>query len=133
MGICSVRQNKDYVPLNFQYASSNVPYSNLTHMVSMFLFISMHFNFSQHHLNKTNETKNVAMLPSLLIFRCIWCNTCNRIYFLFLHFAMMQCHGKNQNGLKNYQYVMLWTIWYHLHNLKNIKNTHGGVLIFDQK
>ena len=21
------------------------------------------------------------------------------------------------------------TIWYHLHNLKNVKNTHGGVLL----
>ena len=26
-------------------------------------------------------------------------------------------------------YVMRWAIWYHLYNLKNVKNTHGGVLI----
>ena len=26
-------------------------------------------------------------------------------------------------------YVMRCAIWYHLHNLKNVKNTHGGVLI----
>ena len=26
-------------------------------------------------------------------------------------------------------YVMRWAIWYHLHNLKNVKSTHGGVLI----
>ena len=26
--------------------------------------------------------------------------------------------------------VMLCAIWYHLHNLKNMKNTHGGVLPF---
>ena len=25
--------------------------------------------------------------------------------------------------------VMRWAIWYHLCNLKNVKNTHGGVLI----
>ena len=24
---------------------------------------------------------------------------------------------------------MLCAIWYHLHNLKNVKNTHGGVLL----
>ena len=24
-------------------------------------------------------------------------------------------------------YVMRWAIWYHLYNLKNVKNTHGGV------
>ena len=23
---------------------------------------------------------------------------------------------------------MFWAIWYHLHNLKNVENTHGGVL-----
>ena len=27
------------------------------------------------------------------------------------------------------EYVMCCTIWYHLYNLKNVKNTHGGVLI----
>ena len=25
--------------------------------------------------------------------------------------------------------VMLYAIWYHLYNLKNVKNTHGGVLL----
>ena len=24
---------------------------------------------------------------------------------------------------------MRWAIWYHLHNLKNVKNTHGRVLL----
>ena len=27
------------------------------------------------------------------------------------------------------KFVMRCAIWYHLHNLKNVKNTHGGVLI----
>ena len=26
-------------------------------------------------------------------------------------------------------FVVRCAIWYHLHNLKNVKNTHGGVLI----
>ena len=26
-------------------------------------------------------------------------------------------------------YVVRYAIWYHLYNLKNVKNTHGGVLI----
>ena len=26
-------------------------------------------------------------------------------------------------------YVMLCAIWYHLHNSKDVKNTHGGVLL----
>ena len=25
---------------------------------------------------------------------------------------------------------MLWVILYHLYNLKNVKNSHGGVLVF---
>ena len=29
----------------------------------------------------------------------------------------------------NYLYEMLYTIWYHLYNLKNVKSTHGGVLL----
>ena len=32
--------------------------------------------------------------------------------------------------LVNYfKYVMLCAIWYHLYNLKNVKNTHRGVLL----
>ena len=27
------------------------------------------------------------------------------------------------------EYVMCCAIWYHLYNLKNVKNTHGGVLL----
>ena len=27
-----------------------------------------------------------------------------------------------------YKHVMHYVIWYHLYNLKNVKNTHGGVL-----
>ena len=26
-------------------------------------------------------------------------------------------------------YVLLRAIWYHLYNLKNVKNTHGGMLL----
>ena len=29
----------------------------------------------------------------------------------------------------NLKYVVRCAIWYHLYNLKNMKNTHGGVLI----
>ena len=31
--------------------------------------------------------------------------------------------------LSSQTFVMLCTIWYHLYNLKNVKNTHGGVLV----
>ena len=30
---------------------------------------------------------------------------------------------------KSKTYVILCTIWYHFYNFKNVKNTHGGVLL----
>ena len=33
-----------------------------------------------------------------------------------------------QKVIMLFSYVMLGVTWYHLHNLKTIKNTHGGVL-----
>ena len=30
--------------------------------------------------------------------------------------------------IADFEYVMRCAIWYHLYNLKNMKNTHGGVL-----
>ena len=30
---------------------------------------------------------------------------------------------------KDSLYVMLCVIWYHLYNLRNVKNTHEGVLL----
>ena len=32
-------------------------------------------------------------------------------------------------GFVKEPYVMFCAIWYHLCNLKNVKNTHGGVLV----
>ena len=32
-------------------------------------------------------------------------------------------------AIKNSSYVVRCTIWYHLYNLKNVKSTHGGVLL----
>ena len=36
---------------------------------------------------------------------------------------------KKKDAREDYEYVMRCVIWYHLYNLKNVKNTHGGVLI----
>ena len=30
----------------------------------------------------------------------------------------------------NFIYVMFSAIWYHVYNLNNVNNTHGGVLLF---
>ena len=44
--------------------------------------------------------------------------------FLFFAFCLIYSHDLN---LRLKPYVMRYAIWYHLHNLKNVKNTHGGV------
>ena len=36
---------------------------------------------------------------------------------------------KKSNTDSNISHQTLCAIWYHLHNLKNVKNTHGGVLL----
>ena len=51
---------------------------------------------------------------------------------VFLFFFEKQIRLNHEYfSIKKYlpRYVMRCAIWYHLHNLKNIKNTHGGVLI----
>ena len=40
-------------------------------------------------------------------------------------FIKSSCHYKNYQK----EYVMRCAIWYHSRNLKNVKNTHVGVLI----
>ena len=38
-------------------------------------------------------------------------------------------HYKSCSESKECKYVMRCAIWYHLYNFKNVKNTHGGVLL----
>ena len=38
-------------------------------------------------------------------------------------------HKRTFNPFRAFKPEMLCTIWYHLYNLKNLKNTHGGVLL----
>ena len=35
----------------------------------------------------------------------------------------------NLDKLRQHNYVMRWVIWSYLYNLKNVKNTHGEVLL----
>ena len=53
--------------------------------------------------------------------------------------SIMSIFCQKQNFIKSFYsvlnfgcflYVMRCVIWYHLFNLKNLKNTHGGVLLF---
>ena len=40
------------------------------------------------------------------------------------------CMLINKNVFEWFLLVMLCAIWYHLYNLKNVKNTHGRVLLY---
>ena len=66
-------------------------------------------------------------------------NTQKQATFLkwfFFFFALSVVINSKENSLQIFistvfsLYVMLWTIWYHLYNLKKVENTHEGVLIF---
>ena len=59
-------------------------------------------------------------IPKALIF-CVW------VTLLEFEGPPPKC---NANSTELFSpFVMRCAIWYHLHNLKNVKNTHGGVLI----
>ena len=45
--------------------------------------------------------------------------------------AMQGKHYRKIKWTLQLIYVVYCTIWYHLYNLKNVENTHGGVLILD--
>ena len=56
----------------------------------------------------------------LLYFTTFYVNICMPIEATKLHFTYCQTRG---------YILMRCAIWYHLCNLKNVKNTHGGVLL----
>ena len=37
--------------------------------------------------------------------------------------------GNPKSRVMDCQFFMFWAIWYHLYNFKNVKNTHGRVLL----
>ena len=46
-----------------------------------------------------------------------------------LLFTVFKDKFKGDDYVFTQKYVMRCAIWYHLYNLRNVKNTHGGVLI----
>ena len=54
----------------------------------------------------------------------------NTLGNLLFHF----CHGLVKIMVEHLKFtiVMRCTIWYHLHNLRNVKNTHGRVLLSEK-
>ena len=50
---------------------------------------------------------------------------CFQIYIDNLKISIAATHHHQQLKIL----VMSYAIWYHLYNLKNVKNTHGGVLL----
>ena len=47
--------------------------------------------------------------------------------FTFLTLALLSLEIVLLAGHGMRKYVILRTVWHHLYNLKNVKNTHGGV------
>ena len=45
------------------------------------------------------------------------------------HYCISRIHGNCEKRFIRVSYVMFCAIRYHLYNSKNVKNTHGGVLL----
>ena len=54
------------------------------------------------------------------------CQLKSTFYFHVLSSLLHTSRGKYTLGFIT---LMRWTTWYHFYNLKNVKNTHGGVLL----
>ena len=46
-----------------------------------------------------------------------------------LKYFIKAMQPRNFNCKRKSVFVVRYAIWYHFYNLKNVKNTHGGVLI----
>ena len=77
----------------------------------------LRWNFSQKQLTAKSRKLFSQKTPSYKFDRLL--NTLLQKLFI----------SKRQHPL----YVVRCAIWYYLHNLKNVKNTHGGVLILALK
>ena len=45
----------------------------------------------------------------------------------YYEFSWIHCNSYSIESICNYAFMMRCTILYHLYNLKNVKNIHGGV------
>ena len=90
--------------------------------------ISVLFKVSRTLLQRQPELidfiKGILLYVISLLFILYFCYMLFVIcYMLFIcYFFVIICYML-------FLYVMLCAIWYHLYNLKNKKNTHGGVLL----
>ena len=50
-------------------------------------------------------------------------------WFCLWNVLSFSCRTETKNRCFLWIYVMFCAIWYHLYNLKNVKKTHGGVLL----
>ena len=77
-----------------------------------FIFVFFRIRLSLHH-NQNSAKLKLSM-------------SCSQLNLRWFVSAQGRFHLTNFNRV----YVMRCAIWYHLYNLKNVKNTHGGVLLF---
>ena len=58
---------------------------------------------------------------------CLKLTLCSSVSVV--NFSAGKCRLGSYLVVSIFPFVMRCTIWYHLYNLKNVKNVHGGVLI----
>ena len=78
-----------------------------------------------------NAVKNNFNYVVLMDIRNDSLKAVDMLYFLPTFFPFLSKDGCNQEHNYSELYATLCAIWYHSHNLKNVKNIHGGVLLLE--
>ena len=104
------------------------PFALLPTIRFAFFFIgnvkrSMAMRRKSWHGRRSTEPFQIRYSAEFLIYFTIFC-----LYFLMV-FYIWHFHIFKVWSMDQMTFVMWCAIWYHLHNLKNVKNTYGGVLI----
>ena len=99
--------------------------AELVSHISKFIWNS---NIQMNYVKTKIDTKTITKIDFIKFDNIpIW-NQRENIYQVKLKITA-HANVKLQYDVFSKTYVMRCAIWYHLHNLKNVKNTHGGVLL----
>ena len=93
---------------------------------------------SVHYISSVIRFREKGKEQWFLLKHIFWCNHfyyythLNRLLLFFMPWIESSKNNKSSDLVWESivgEYVVHYAIWYHLHNLKNVKNSHGWVLI----
>ena len=101
-------------------------------LMDMIFVYNFCFSYFWTRLATGKVIPSTIFVQFLFILLYFYCRFWNQGYWKN-HLAGRPYHIRYVSGIcHETQYLMRCAIWYQLHNLKNVKNTHWGVLILVQ-